>query len=467
MRYNPNVLRHPIYAGAYCYGRSRSDPRRKIPGRPLTGRVRVPTEEWAVLLRDRIPAYITWEQYEANPERLRQNRSSFETSGVPRYGSALLGGLVACAHCGWRMSVMYRGRPEAPRYVCHRNDPPRPDQPRCPSVSARTVDAVVRQQVLAALTPAALELSLTAADDLRHEAEERDRRWRLPLERARFQTERARRPFDAAEPENRLVARERERRWEEALRAEQQLREEYARAKAGPPRSWSETDRESLRALANDVPALWSGAESADRKAILRQLVERVELEATANSERARIAIRWVGGGVSHHELTRPVFAYERLREFPRSLDRIRERMAAGQRSGLIAEVLNGEGFRSPRGDQRFAADRVRQIVHRCPLRPRRPPPDQAGFSFRPHEAWMTDLADELAIPIPTLMAWCNRGWVEARKVEADVFRWVIWADEAEKERRKRLAGGRASGLRYPYPPELPPPRRSQQSREE
>lgn len=203
-----NLLRHLIYAGEYCPGRSQSDPRRRICGRPLSRRVRLPRDEWAVLLPDMLPAYISWDLYEANQEKLRQNRSSFETSGAPRYGSALLRGLAYCAHCGWRMSVLYRGRAKAPRYVCHRNNPPRPDKPRCPSVSAPTLDAVVTQQVLAALAPAALELSLSAATGLQHEAEQRDRDWQLRLERAHYQTEQAHRQYDAAEPENRLVARE-------------------------------------------------------------------------------------------------------------------------------------------------------------------------------------------------------------------------------------------------------------------
>lgn len=460
-----NVLRHPIYAGAYCYGRSRLDPRRKIPGRPLTGRVRLPADEWAVLLRDMLPAYITWDQYEANQERLRQNRSSFKTSGVPRQGSALLGGLAACARCGWRMHVLYRGRPQAPRYVCHRHNPPRPDRPRCPSVSARTIDAVVSQQLLAALAPAALDLSLTAAEGLQREAAQRDRHWQLQLERARYQTERTRRQFDAAEPENRLVARELERRWEEALRAEQRLQEEFARSRPGSTRELAATDRARIAALATDIPALWATAEAADRQAILRHLVERVEIDATEHSEATRVSIHWVGGGISRHELVRPVSTYERLGDLPRLRERIRDLLAAGRQSGQIAAQLNADGFRSPKGDQRFTADRIRQLVCRLGLRPRRSSLPADAPRLQRHEAWMTDLAEELAIPIPTLMAWCKRGWVEARKVEAAVLRWVVWADAAEKTRLKRLAGGRASGLQYPYPPELTTPKRRRDRR--
>jgi hypothetical protein len=134
--------------------------------------------------------------------------------------------------------------------------------------------------------------------------------------------------------------------------------------------------------------------------------------------------------------------------------------MAAGQRSGPIAAQLNAEGFRSPKGDQRFTAERIRQIVCRFGLRARRSALPADAPRLEHHEAWMTDLAEELAIPIPTLMAWCKRGWVEARKVEAAVPRWVVWADAAEKGRLKRLAGGRAAGLPHPYPVELTTPSR-------
>jgi hypothetical protein len=134
--------------------------------------------------------------------------------------------------------------------------------------------------------------------------------------------------------------------------------------------------------------------------------------------------------------------------------------MGAGRRSGEIADQLNAEGFRSPRGDQRFTADRIRQVVCRLGLRPRRSSLPADAPRLRRHEAWMTDLADELGIPIPTLMAWCKRGWVEARKVEAVVPRWVVWADAPEKSRLKRLAAGSAGGLQHPYPPELTTPKR-------
>jgi len=117
------ILRHPQYAGAYAYGRSLVDPRRKIPGRPGTGQTRLPMEQWRVLLHDVFPAYITWQHYLANQERLKQNASQFETRGAPREGPTLLGGLVRCARCGRRMYVGYRGSPTSPIYGCRLDDP--------------------------------------------------------------------------------------------------------------------------------------------------------------------------------------------------------------------------------------------------------------------------------------------------------------------------------------------------------
>src|SRR5262249_33255783 len=256
-----------------------------------------------------------------------------------------------------------------------------------------------------------------------------------------------RRQYDAAEPENRLVARELEQRWEEALRAEQRLGEEYARFRQGQAGELTDADRARIAALAADVPGLWATARPADRQALIRHVVERVEIHATEDSEDTVVTIRWVGGGVSRHELVRPVSTYERLGSLPRLLARVRELLAAGVRSGLIAERLNAEGFRSPKGDQRFTADRIRQMVCRFRLRPRRSRSSADAPRLARQETWMTDLADELGIPIPTLMAWCRRGWVEARKVDAPDPRWAVWADEEEKGRMRRLAGGRGSGL--------------------
>jgi DNA invertase Pin-like site-specific DNA recombinase len=452
-----NMLRHPLYAGAYCYGRSYGDPRRKIPGRRHSGRVRRPAGEWEVLLRDRLPAYISWAQYEANQKRLRANRWSPATPGSPLRGAALLAGLMSCA-CGWKMYTNYRGRCQAPRYTCNHHGPGLGGgQRRCPTISASGFDVLIARLALEALTPAAVELHLSAAADLEREAGRLESHWRQQLERAQYEVERAGRQYQACEPENRLVARELERRWEQALRDYQRLTEEHARVRQSSGGELTEADRQRVRTLAADLPGLWESAGPADRKEILRRLIERVVVAAD-RSEAMTVTIHWAGGGTSTHPVSRPVWTYEHLGDFDRLLERIRDLRAAGQPSGRIAATLNAEGFRSPRREGRFTADKVRQIVLRRGLKERIPVELREAVVLGADEVWMTDLAAALEIPVPTLTAWCRKGWVYAWKVATPEPRWAMRADAKEKDRLRRLAAGRAAGLRYPYPAELTTP---------
>ena len=209
-------------AGAFVYGRRRT--RKKADGREAY--TMLPREQW-ILLPGVHPGYISWEQYLANRERLTQNVSRFETHGAPREGSSLLGGLAVCGRCRRRLYVVYDGQAGTARYQCQNSEPATP----CgsPSVAAEPVDALIAEQVLRALEPAALELSLQVEQDQHQEQGRVTTHWQQVIERAHYETQRARRQYDTVEPENRLVARELESRWDEALREEQKLKEEHAR----------------------------------------------------------------------------------------------------------------------------------------------------------------------------------------------------------------------------------------------
>jgi len=220
------LLHHPIYAGYYRWGHRACDPRRKVGGRPGTGRTVRSPEECLVLLEGRCPAYITAERFWANQQRLQANRAA-SLKGVRR-GPSLLGGLLVCARCGRHLLVSYTNAGRGLRYSCVRG---RLDygEPPCQSLSGRRLDALVSTQVLSALQPAALELHLAAAADVAQERRRLHEHWQQRLERARYEAERAARQYQAVEPENRLVARELERRWEEALAGQGRLTEEYER----------------------------------------------------------------------------------------------------------------------------------------------------------------------------------------------------------------------------------------------
>src|SRR4051812_11994684 len=165
---------------------------------------------------------------------------------------------------------------------------------------------LVEGLVLRAVEPAALELSFRAAERVEQDRERLHAHWRQRLERADFEASRARRQYDAVDPENRLVARELERQWEQLLAERQRLGEDYARFQAEQPRHLAAADRERIRGLAADLPALWRAGTTtgADRRAAVRLLIERVELTRHGETERVTVVVHWRGGAVTRHEIT-------------------------------------------------------------------------------------------------------------------------------------------------------------------
>lgn len=432
------LLKHPLYAGAYVYGRRPVDPRRRRAGRPDTGRTVAAADEWLVLLKDRLPAYLPWEQYTENVARLEANRARAETLGVVREGPALLTRLAVCGQCGRRMAVHYAGDDRHYAYACgrmHIDD----GLERCQQVAGPAIDAFVSEQVLIALEPAALELSLEAATHLEQERAELDRLWHQRVERAAYAAERAGRQFRLVEPENRLVARQLEREWEETLAAHLRLEDDYRRFRETQPRGLSAAERAAIRRLAADIPALWHAptTTAADRKAIVRQVIQRVVVAARGESERVRVTIAWVGGGQTDAEVIRPVARLEQLSYYAALCERARRLAAAGLAAGAIAERLNAEGFRPPKRRERFGAQGVLALLQRLGVLTKHSHgPPRPGLGA--HEWGLRELAQAIEMPDITLYNWVGRGWVVARREEAPPHRWILWADEAEIERLRR-----------------------------
>ncbi len=250
------ILKNPLYAGAYTYGRRKVDPRRKIAGRPCTGKRVVAAQDCEVFLKDRFPAYISWEQYERNQEQMKRNRSVAESIGSVRKGSALLAGLLVCQKCGYRLCVHYNKGSNHHRYWCSKMLAEYGGE-FCQGVEGPALDRFVTEQMLAMLKPASLNLNLEATRDLEKERQHLDDLWQKRLERARYSSERAQRQYSLVEPENRLVARQLEKEWEEKLSEQKKLEMEYERFLAQRPRLLSEQERETIMHLAVDVPALW------------------------------------------------------------------------------------------------------------------------------------------------------------------------------------------------------------------
>ena len=297
------MLHNPVYAGYYAYGRRQVEPRRKVPGRPGTGRVVKDSGEWLVLLPGRMPAYITPEQYEANVARMAANRQTAATPGAPRDGSALLSGLLRCGRCGGhRMTVRYHDSTAAARsvhgYVCAFYQVNYGTGGPCQHIAGPALDAYVTSQVLEAVAPAAVEVSMAAAAQAEDERAMLDKLWRQRMERARYAADRARRQYQLAEPENRLVTRQLEAGWEAALAETARLEADYQRFTEQQPATLTAAERTAIQALAADLPRVWDARSTtqADRKELLRILIEDITVAVAGDSELVDVTITWPAG---------------------------------------------------------------------------------------------------------------------------------------------------------------------------
>jgi len=436
------LLRHPIYAGAYVFGRRVQDPKGKPTSSPAY-RPWVPMEQWKVLLKDRLPAYISWEQYVKNRERIQHNQNGSGSAGVPRQGSALLAGLLVCGNCGRHMQPSYHTQDKA-QYACARHYV-EGTEPRCYGLAAKPVDDLLAQQVLLALEPAALELSLKTRTDVERERQRLEKHWQQRRQRARYEVELAERRYQAVDPANRLVAGSLEKRWEEALQQERQLQEEYDRFVSETPLQLTKEQSERIAALAADIPALWraSATTNADRKEMIRCLVERVVVQVRCDSEFVGVTIHWAGGYESQHEIVRPVGTYAQLRDFGRLMDRVEELRAAGHSAPEIAAKLNAEGFYPPKRSGAFTTPVIYQLLKRRSLIGNERSHDEL---LGKHEWWLTDLARELQMSHLKLRDWANRGWVHNRKTPVQ-GRWILWADKVEVKRLKKLLAESRRGM--------------------
>ena len=350
---------------------------------------------------------------------------------------------MACGICGHRLQVNYEasGQGLTGRYCCQRRHHTY-GEPRCQQMAARFLDDHVVAQVLSALAPAALELSVTAAGQVETRRAEVDRIWRQRLERADFACDRARRQYQLAEPENRLVARQLEREWEAALAERAHLGEEYERYQRARPARLSAGELAAIRALASDIPALWAAPTTtvADRKRLIRAVIESVQVTADGATERVHATMTWAGGHQTHADLRRPVARIDQLSYYPALTERIRALAGQGLGSAAIAGQLAAEGFRTPRLHDRFHPGEIQQLIRRLGLRPGLDHDHRTDQgSLGPGQWWLAALAREIGMPAATLFGWLKRGWITGRQDTRPPYRWIITADAAEVERLRAL----------------------------
>jgi len=271
---------------------------------------------------------------------------------VPKKGQALLQGIVRCGLCGARMSIRYSGpQGEYPVYTCSYAHS-RYGERRCQEVCGLGLDAQVERLVLAALAPDRIALALSALAELEKEYEALGKQWQLRLERARYEAERARRQYDTVEPEDRLVARTLERRWEAKLRAIEQVEQDYQRWQGQHRLALTGADREAILALGEDLPGLWTAESTtaADRKEIVRLAIKEVIVDQRLKRGMVCFRVNWQTGATSEHAYRRRVQSYREHPDLEALEVRVRQLHGEDKMDHEMAEVLNAEGFTSARG---------------------------------------------------------------------------------------------------------------------
>ncbi len=347
-----HLLTNPVYGGAYVFGRTCSRVTVKNGRKQVVRGYRRAQEDWEVLIPEHHDGYISWAEFERNQQLIANNANGKGQMirGSVRRGDALLAGLMRCGHCGRRLHVSYSGKAGfCVRYSCqgaHLNH----GTERCISFGGVRVDAAVAAEVLRCLAPLGIEAALRAIDTREAHASERQRQTELALTQARYEAEHARRQYDAIDPDNRLVAAELERRWNDCLLEVHRLEEQLAAPAADPRTEFTAEERGRIVALGADIETLWHhpGAAAATRKRIVRTVIQEIIVKLV--DDLIQLTIHWQGG-----DHTRLVVPKNRTGKHRWSTDAdtgdLIQALARQQPDRSIAAILNRAGKRTGKGN--------------------------------------------------------------------------------------------------------------------
>jgi DNA invertase Pin-like site-specific DNA recombinase len=401
-----HLLHNPRYTGAYVFGRSRT--LRKPAGgctvKPL------PPEQWAIVIRDSHPGYLTWEEYEQNQQRLRGGAYAYgldRRHSPPREGPALLQGLVLCGCCGTRMTVRYqvrRGRP-LPYYVCQQQAIEH-GETACQLIPGAGIDQAIGRLLIAAVTPVALEVALVVQQEIESRWEEADRLRQKQVERARYETELAQRRYMSVDPAHRLVADSLEADWNEKLRILTETQQEYQRQREAERGGLSEEQRCRIFALATDFPRLWQDPKTPDRerKRMVRLMIKDVTLK---KDHQITAEVRFRGGAARTLALPIPLSAWKARTTPPQVIAEI-DRLLHQHTDAEIASALNQGGFSSGTG-QPFHASLVARLRRKYQL--------QSRYDRLRTEGLLTldEMAKRLRVSTRTVKTWRDQGLLRAQ----------------------------------------------------
>ncbi|MCX4589256.1 recombinase family protein [Streptomyces sp. NBC_01549] len=419
------VLSNPCYAGTYVYGRNTTRRRVQPDGSVRTSLTRVPREQWPVVLHDHHEGYWTWADYVAAEAKLKANCTR-DGARPAREGLALCQGIMFCGSCGRPMTTRYHSSGRA-AYECSLSRADHEATATCRSIRADIVDDAVVAALLETLSPEHIELALAAADEVAGRHTRSHRAAELAVERAQYDADRAERTFTAVDPENRMVARTLEARWEARLAALDQAQAALNSAREAKP---ALPDRSALQALAADLPGLWHAPDTRDRdrKRLLRTLISDVTLLPETDRARARVGVRWHTGATDELALTRPRLSAD-IRRTPAAARELIATLRPDHSDEQVVAALAAAQLTTGTGrPYDVAAVKWVSYTYKIP----------APVPFRDGEICVNQAAQILGITADAVYYWLTHGRLDARKDSGG--RWCIpWNDQVEANCRRQI----------------------------
>ena len=344
------ILKNPRYTGAYYYGRHRT--RKNVDG--STSYFQVPAEEWISLIKDAHSGYITWDEYEENLQRIKENAIAYnniDRKTPPREGTCLLQGIVICGKCGQRMTIRYKYRRQGridPVYLCQRSRIEK-GMPNCQYIPGARVDETIGELLIESFTPLALEVALEVQREMEYRFNEIDKLRKQQVERAEYEANLARRRFMHVDPENRLVADTLEGEWNEKLRHLSEAQEDYERKRQGDLSKLKKEDQEKILDLAKDFPKLWKNPKTPvrEKKRMIRLLLEDVTLIKA--EEEITMHVRFKGGANKTLKISTSPKGWQHALtslEIVKEIDGLLDNHSYTE----IAMILNESGYKSGTG---------------------------------------------------------------------------------------------------------------------
>ena len=410
-----SVLSNPVYAGAYVYGKTRNERYIDEQG-TVRKRIRhLPQEDWLVFLPGHHQGFIDWATFEAIQVRLQANIPAklHQAGHTLREGSALLQGLAICGNCGRRLRIAYQGTNSTPRYYCKGEELNAGHRGECLNVGGLTIDQALTNVFLEALTPAALDATALAVEQLESHHDAALSQWRLEVERARYEAERAERQYKAVEPENRLVARGLEKEWETRLQKLASAEAELHRREHQRPRTLTEEERRRIHTLGSDLRLVWSAPTTTDRdrKELLRTLLEELILKVERKENHADLTLRWRGGMITKLNVQLKSYQVHGPKTDEDTLSLLR-RLAAHYPDNVIAGILNRQERKPAYGGQ-FTASSVGNLRRYHNIPRFEPASESPSGEVLP----IQKAAKVLGVAASTLHRWVNAGFVAGEQL--------------------------------------------------